>query len=116
MSDIIRHNPTALWSDAVSFNRIACFVEVPERGSDIETQTRGLLQQAERTLAAIGSDKSRLMMVTIYLTNLPIASALTTCGRHGCPRLRPGARCVRADLPRPNCWSKLRLPRQPANA
>lgn len=102
MSDITRHNPTALWSDAVSFNRIACFVEVPERGSDIETQTRFLLAQADKTLAAIGSDKSRLMMVTIYLTDLSNRVGFNDVWAEWLPDgCAPARACVRADLASP---------------
>ncbi|GHD56250.1 RidA family protein [Jeongeupia chitinilytica] len=102
-NDIHRHNPTPLWSDAVVFNRIACFVEVPESGNSFADQTRALLAQADRTLAAIGSDKSRLMMVTIYLPNLANRKALNEIWAEWLPEgCAPARACVRAELASPD--------------
>ncbi|BCL74629.1 hypothetical protein JHS3_03650 [Jeongeupia sp. HS-3] len=101
--DIQRLNPTPIWSDAVVFNRIACFVEVPESGDSFAEQTRALLAQAERTLAAIGSDKSRLMMVTIYLPDLANRKVLNEIWAEWLPEgSAPARACVRAELASPD--------------
>ena len=67
---IQRINPQPQWSDAVVHNGTAYFVEVPESGTDITSQTLALLAQAERTLSLCGSDKSRLLQATIYLKQM----------------------------------------------
>lgn len=73
---IHRINPEQRWSDVTVFNGIAHFVEVPESdlSADIKGQTEQVLAQAEKNLAGIGSDKTRILSVTIYITdfaNLP---------------------------------------------
>ncbi|KAF0815411.1 2-iminobutanoate/2-iminopropanoate deaminase [Andreprevotia sp. IGB-42] len=101
--DIQRLNPTPLWSDAVVFNRIACFVEVPESGGTFAEQTHALLAQAERTLAAIGSDKSRLMMATIYLPDLDRRAEFNAIWGAWLPAgSAPARACIRAELASPD--------------
>jgi len=41
-----------------------------ERAGDIRAQTRSVLQRIDEALAAAGSDKTRLLTVTIYLANI----------------------------------------------
>ncbi|SMC23074.1 Enamine deaminase RidA, house cleaning of reactive enamine intermediates, YjgF/YER057c/UK114 family [Andreprevotia lacus DSM 23236] len=102
-ADIHRHNPTPLWSDAVVFNRIACFVEVPESGTSFVEQTRALLAQAERTLAAVGSDKGRIMMATIYLPDLSNRAEFNEVWGEWLPEgAAPARACVRAELASPD--------------
>ncbi|WP_035056368.1 Rid family hydrolase [Andreprevotia chitinilytica] len=101
--DIHRLNPTDLWSDAVSFNGIACFVEVPESGSGFAEQTQALLAQAERTLQTIGSDKSRLMMATIYVTDFSNRAVLNEIWAAWLPAgAAPARACARAELASPD--------------
>mgnify|MGYP000101804210 CR=1 FL=1 len=58
---------TGYTRNAVVHNGTAYFVEVPDSGNDIASQTLALLAQAERTLAKAGSDKGRLLQATVYL-------------------------------------------------
>ncbi|MDR3412777.1 MAG: RidA family protein [Formivibrio sp.] len=103
MTDIQRYNPTVLWSDAVSFNGIGYFVEVPESGESFREQTLALLTQADRTLQAIGSDKSRLMMATIYLTDFSNRAVFNEIWVDWLPKGHAPARvCVRAELASPD--------------
>lgn len=68
---IHRINPTRRWSEITVFNGIANFVEVPECEGikDIEGQVKQVFKQAEEMLAMIGSDKGRILTVTIYITD-----------------------------------------------
>ena len=69
--EIKRLNPAPRWSDATSYHGIAHFVEVPADTSlDMENQISQILEQADITLSKIGSDKSRLLSATIYITDL----------------------------------------------
>ncbi|WP_028101206.1 RidA family protein [Pseudoduganella violaceinigra] len=43
---------------------------VPETGGDIQAQTADVLAQIDRLLAEAGSDKSRILMAQIYITDL----------------------------------------------
>ena len=53
MSELIRYGVTRRWSDAVVAGGIAYFVEVPD--------------EVDARLAQVGSDKSRLVQVLVYL-------------------------------------------------
>jgi enamine deaminase RidA (YjgF/YER057c/UK114 family) len=68
---IHRQGTTKRYSDSTSFNGVVYLVEVPstEKG-DIQAQTRDLLNSLERTMAGAGTDKSHLLMVQVYLTNM----------------------------------------------
>lgn len=68
MSDLIRYGVTKRWSDAVVVGGLGYFVEVPDNpeGSPHE-QMLQILKQVESRLVQIGSDKTRLVQVLVYL-------------------------------------------------
>ena len=67
-SNIARFGVTRRWSDAVVFGSVAYFVEVPE---DTTVSPREQFQQVfdlvDERLAIVGSDRTRLLQVMIYL-------------------------------------------------
>jgi enamine deaminase RidA (YjgF/YER057c/UK114 family) len=68
---IQRHGTTARYSDIVVHNGTAWIVEVPAtEGADAATQTREILDSLDSLLARAGSGRERLLMATIYLTDL----------------------------------------------
>ncbi|WP_154124962.1 RidA family protein [Grimontia hollisae] len=102
---IHRINPTNRWSDVTVFNGIAHFVEVPESdlNADIKGQTEQVLAQAEEMLASVGSDKTRILSVTIYITdfdNLPALNAVWDNWFE--PGTAPSRACVKAELGDPD--------------
>lgn len=71
MDEITRYGVTRRWSDAVAYQGIASFVEVADDSTqDTDGQVRQVLTQAEHRLRLIGSDKTRLLQVLIYLADL----------------------------------------------
>ncbi len=97
---IQRLNPTPRWSDATLFNGITHFVEVPNNTDcSMNDQIEQVLAQAEITLAEIGSDKSRLLSATIYITdkvNVPVLNAAWEAWLPvGCA---PSRACVKVEL------------------
>jgi enamine deaminase RidA (YjgF/YER057c/UK114 family) len=67
-SDIVRHGVTRRWSDAVTFGSVAYFVEVPEDASaSALNQFRQVFSQVDARLAQVGSDRSRLLQVMVYM-------------------------------------------------
>lgn len=98
--NIQRLNPTPRWSDATVYRGIAHLVEVPNNTDcSMDEQIAQILAQAEVTLAAIGSDKSRLLSATIYLTqkdNVPVLNAAWEAWLPaGCA---PSRACVKVEL------------------
>lgn len=67
-TEIVRHGITQRWSDAVVFGSIAYFVEVPDDPTlPAADQFRQVLAQVDTRLALVGSDRTRLLQVMIYL-------------------------------------------------
>lgn len=97
---IQRLNPTPRWSDATIFNGIAHFVEVPNNTQcAMHEQIAQILAQAEATLAAIGSDKSRLLSATIYLTDKNNVAVLNHTWERWLPEgCAPSRACILVEL------------------
>ena len=101
--DIQRFNPMPRWSDATIYRGVAHFVEVPNNTNcAMEGQIAQVLQQAETTLAAIGSDKSRLLSATIYITHKENVAALNNAWADWLPPgCAPSRACVKVELLHP---------------
>lgn len=70
-NDISRLNPATRYADATTFAGIVQAVEVPADSTDgIHEQTTSMLTSLEATLNKAGSGKNRLLMATIYLTDM----------------------------------------------
>ena len=99
---IQRIRPQSQWSDAVIHAGTAYFVEVPENGEDINSQTREVLAQAEQTLALCHSDKSLIVMATIYLKHMHERTAFNAIWQDWLPDgCAPARVCVSAEMANP---------------
>ncbi len=69
---IARINPGRRLSDATVHNGVAYLAgQVPEDASlPIREQTRSVLSQIDALLAQVGSDRSRILTATIYLSSM----------------------------------------------
>ena len=78
MTDITRLGVAARYSEAAVFNGVIYLAGmVPEGGAtDIRGQTQDVLSQIDTHLAALGSDKSRLLRVEIYLAHIADIGAM----------------------------------------
>lgn len=73
MTDIKRIGIAARYSDLVIHNGMAYFSGyVPENtpGQSVAAQTKDVLDQIEQSLGEIGSDKTKLLRATIWLTDM----------------------------------------------
>lgn len=69
---ITRYNVGPRLSDVAVYNKVAYFAgQVPETvPGDMRTQTREVLQTIDKLLAEVGSDKSRILQVQIFLRDI----------------------------------------------
>ena len=68
MSALIRYGVTRRWSDAVVVGGLGYFVEVPDNADGSPTeQFEQVFRQVDERLAQIGSHRSRLVQVLVYL-------------------------------------------------
>ena len=101
---IHRINPCKRWSDITVFNSIAHFVEVADTDTteDIKGQVNQIFNQAEQALKKIESDRSRVLSVTIYLTDFANLPALNEVWDAWFPEgCAPSRACVKAELADP---------------
>lgn len=100
---IQRHGSTRRYSDSVVHNGTVYLVEVPSNlDANITGQTENLLASIERLLAQAGSDKSRLLMATIYLADMADYSAMNAVWDAWLPEgSAPARACVQARLANP---------------
>lgn len=100
---IQRHGSTRRYSDSVVHNGTVYLVEVPSNlDAGITGQTENLLASIECLLAQAGSDKSRLLMATIYLADMADYSAMNAVWDAWLPEgSAPARACVQARLANP---------------
>ncbi len=102
---IKRFHVGARLSESAVFNGVVYLAGmVPEAGdTDIEGQTRDVLNQIEQRLREAGSDKSRLLRVQIYLSNIDDIQAMNTVwDAWVTPGNTPPRATVEARLANPN--------------
>ncbi|NVK37298.1 MAG: RidA family protein [Gammaproteobacteria bacterium] len=103
--EIKRINPVPRWSDATIYNGIIHFVEVPESDTkaDMTGQMQQVLEQAELSLQSAGSDKSRILSVTIYVTNFADLDAMNRVWEAWLPNdCAPSRACLKVELVDPD--------------
>ena len=101
---IERRGTTPRYSDAVAHGLTVYLVEVPATlDADIAAQTKEVLDSIEYQLAYMGSHKSRLLMVTIYLREMDDYAAMNAVWDAWVPPgTAPARACVEARLAHPD--------------
>jgi len=100
---IQRYGTTRRYSDSVVYAGTIYLVEVPANlDADVAAQTESLLASVDRLLAQAGSDKSHLLMVTIYLADMADYDAMNAVWDAWVPEGHaPTRACVQARLANP---------------
>ncbi len=100
MSDIRRLGTSPRWSDVVIHAGVARWVEVAaDPGQDARGQIAQVLAQIDETLTQIGSDRSQLIQVLVFLDDLASAQPLNELWDAWVPAGHlPIRACVQAGL------------------
>lgn len=108
---IQRYGVTCRYSDTVSHNGTVYLVEVPSNlDHDIIGQTQNLLTSIDDLLKWADSDKSRLLMATIYLADMADYDAMNEVWDAWLPVGNAPARaCIQARLANPKCLIEIAL-------
>lgn len=101
--NIQRYGTTKRFSDSVVHSGTVYLVEVPSNlEAGVAAQTANLLASIETLLTQAGSDKSRLLMVTIYLTEMADYDAMNAVWDAWLPAgCAPARACVQSRLANP---------------
>ncbi len=109
---IQRHITDQRLSEAVIVNGLIFLAgQVPtNEEADALAQTENILAQVDALLATLGSDKSKIVDATIYLTDLADYAALNQAWDAWVPAGHAPARaCVEARLANPNWKVEIKL-------
>ena len=100
---IERLGTTRRYSDVVIHHDTVYLVEIPQTlTADITTQTREVLASIEKLLLQAGSDKTRLLQVTLYLPDMNDYEAMNAVWDDWVPEgTAPVRACVSARLAHP---------------
>ena len=100
---IQRHGTTRRYSDSVVHNGTVFLVEVTSNpDGDIAAQTANLRASFDYLLAQVGSDKCRLLMVTVYLAEMADYDGMNAVWDAWIPDGHaPTRACVQARLANP---------------
>jgi enamine deaminase RidA (YjgF/YER057c/UK114 family) len=100
---IQRHGTTRRYSDSVVHDGTVYLVEVPGNSDgDITVQTASLLAGVDVLLAQAGSDKGKLLMVTVYLADMADYDGMNAVWDAWVPEgCAPTRACVQARLANP---------------
>jgi len=71
-------------------------------GRDVSEQTRNVLEQLRRMLAAVGADLSNVVHNGIFLRDLADYAAMNLVYREYFPDRPPARYCIKAELVRPD--------------
>ena len=101
---ITRIKPGARMSEAVVHgDTIYLAGQVGEPGDDVIAQTKTALAEVEALLAQAGSDKTRLLIVTLYLRDMADYDAMNAVWDEWVPEgSAPTRACVEARLAHPD--------------
>ncbi|MEI7613304.1 MAG: RidA family protein [Betaproteobacteria bacterium] len=100
---IERFGTTRRYSDIVTHANTVYLVEVPQTlDADISTQTREVLASIEQLLLKVGSNKTRLLQVTLYLSEMEDYAAMNAVWEEWVPEgTAPSRACIEARLANP---------------
>eukprot|EP00727_Mastigamoeba_balamuthi_P005276 m51a1_g14747 hypothetical protein (118) ;mRNA; f:311269-311747 len=99
MSEIKRLNPTRRYADATVYNGLVHATEVPaSEDGDMRSQVVGVLDSLATTLVKAGSNKSRILMATIYVVDMADVPALNEAWEAWLPEgCAPARACVQVS-------------------
>ena len=103
---IVRHEPGPILSLAVENGNTAYLAGIVPKDltQDIKGQTRQVLAEIDRLLAKCGTDKSKLLQATIWVTDIrnraPMNEIWTAWTD---PKNLPARACIEAKLADPAC-------------
>src|SRR5262245_32671027 len=101
---ITRHEPAQIYSKVVEANGFVftAGIVADDASQDVKGQTRQILSQIDRLLKLCGTDKTKLVSATIWVSDIRLREAMNEVwiGWTGGQNL-PGRACIEAKLADP---------------
>ena len=109
---IKRHEPTKIYSTAVEAGSMVFLAGITPKtlSKDVKGQTEEVLAEIDRLLALCGTDKSKAVSATIWLTDIRNREAMNEAWTHwnGGKNL-PARACVEAKLADPRMLVEIQV-------
>lgn len=102
--DIQRFETNQRMSRAVIHNNTVylCGQVASDASADMAEQTRTTLEKIDALLASVGTDKTRMLSVTIYISDMALFQEMNAVWDAWVPEgLAPARACVQAKMARP---------------
>jgi enamine deaminase RidA (YjgF/YER057c/UK114 family) len=96
MSDIVRHNPDRKLSDAVEHNGLVYLAGQVAEKLDVgmKEQTQDVLRQIDLLLEKCGTNKSRILTATVYVSDMKLKPHMDDAWLAWVDRSNPPARAT----------------------
>ncbi len=110
-ADIVRHDVDKRFSNAITYNRTVYISGQVGEGSTIQDQTKAALDAVDIALAQAGTDKSKVLEVTVWLADIAAdyAGMNAVYDEWLVPGIPPCRATVEAKLYSPKCRVEIRV-------
>jgi enamine deaminase RidA (YjgF/YER057c/UK114 family) len=98
---IKRHNQNKILARIVEYKDLVfiCGMTADNKGGDIKAQTKRVTELLDQHLAAAGTNKSKMLSATVYITEMSAKPAMNEIWTAWCdPENMPARTCVEAGL------------------
>lgn len=97
-------------SQVVVYNGVAYLAGQVWRGTTVHEQTEGILKQIDKLLASVGTDKSKLLSATVWLSDISYYNEMNAVWDAWVPPgTAPARACVEAKLVLPELKVEIAL-------
>jgi enamine deaminase RidA (YjgF/YER057c/UK114 family) len=103
--DIKRHDPSPILSQAVEHGNTVYLAGIVARDlkKDVKGQTKEILEEIDRLLAKCGTNKSKVLSATLWVTDIRNRAPMNEVwSAWADPKNLPARACVEAKLADPN--------------
>ncbi len=112
MSTIVRHESKAILSNAVEYGSTVYLAGIvaDDLSKDVKTQSGQILATIDRLLAAAGSNKSKVLTATIWVSDIRNRALMNEAWTAWAdPKNLPARACVEAKMADPRCLVEIQV-------
>jgi enamine deaminase RidA (YjgF/YER057c/UK114 family) len=106
MSEIVRREPKGILSSAVEYGNTVYLagITADDNTKDVKNQAAQILARIDHLLAACGSNKSKVLTATIWVSDIRNRASMNEAWTAWVdPKNLPARACVEAKMADPNC-------------
>ena len=112
MTAIVRHQPKAILSGAVEYGSTVYLagITADDFSKDVKNQTQQILATIDKLLAASGTDKSKVLTATIWVSDIRNRALMNEAWTAWTdPKNLPARACIESKMADPNCLVEIQV-------